>query len=77
MKDDDLTSAYLLGAYDASREWRDAAEFEERVNRKLITTLVWAYDDGWDDHLNGREYKMPDLEDALRWARLEVEEEME
>ena len=31
----DLTCAYLLGHYDASKEWRDVAEFEARVAKKL------------------------------------------
>lgn len=29
--DDDLTSAYLLGAYDGYKAWKDAVEFEAKV----------------------------------------------
>ena len=58
-------------------ELLDAAEFETRVNRKLTTMVAWAYDDGWDDRLNVREYQRPDFADTLKWARLAVEEEMD
>ena len=36
LNDDDLTSAYLLGAYSASKEWKDAAEFEIRCREYLF-----------------------------------------
>ena len=58
-------------------DYRDAAEFEARVAHKLATMVAWAYDDGWDDRINAREYQRPDFADTLKWARLTVEAEMD
>lgn len=61
----------------SSIDFKDAARFEARVAHKLATMVAWAYDDGWDDRLNVREYKLPLLVDTLKWARLSVEAEMD
>ena len=81
--DDDLTSAYLLGAYDASREWREAAEFEARVAEWLTYDEVEDYTR--DPCSNGCQFAYDDLEDCpherewcrLKAARIAVEAEME
>ena len=79
---DDLTAVYLLGAYDASREWRDAAEFEARVARKLAIPIV---SNGrpcpWGESnlciCEGEGVWLGCEGSRLKWARLAVEEEMD
>lgn len=82
MNNDDLTSAFLLGAYEGYKAWKDEVEFEARVAKLLsdpgaIEKLLVCW--------NWPEEKLPceDDKDAdcrrcrLKVARLKAEEEME
>lgn len=59
---------------DRIHELEDAAEFEARVAAKMSALVAWAYDDGWSDRLNVREYQPQNWADVLKEARLAVEE---
>ena len=77
---DDLTAVYLLGAYEASREWRDAAEFEARVAAFISDNLLcenYCLCDEDDDPEQCLPYRLHNLTCSwcrMRFARLEVEE---
>ena len=78
---DDLTSAFLLGAYEGYKAWKDEVEFEARVARLLsdpayIEKLLpcWCY----TPELSGCLDKTTDCRWCrLKVARLAVEEEMD
>lgn len=85
---DDLTCAYLLGHYDASKEWRDVSEFEARVAAKLTDvdysgygtlceTCTFDGEDCIESYKAKYHHKCTSKWAILKRARLDVEEEMD